>query len=190
MLLLALSAIVWRKRWRADRRRSLVYGTAVGGDLRVAKGKFWRRLRRRGTRWLSSAAGQPPSFRDTSEIFVLLVYIRVCKFRSPVFTARSVAVRRRVGRGGGSGHSFGAAVSVVVALRRGQFGERGQARYGCLPSSGANAVAVARMMPKPVVAVLLLFKRKNEPPRERRLGARMLPLPEQSIQYVAITEEP
>ena len=131
-----------------------------------------------------------------------LVYIRVCKFRSPVFTARGVAVQRGMNRGGDSGHCFGAAISLVVVLRRGQVSERGQAWYGCLPLSGADAVAVARVMPKPAVEVVLLFKKReggftlmtawwrNKHPRERRLGAHMLPLPGQSMQYVAIPEEP
>ena len=30
-----------------------------------------------------------------------------------------------------------------------------------MPSSGADAVAVARVIPKPVAAVVLLFKRKR-----------------------------
>ena len=122
---------------------------------------------------------------------MLLVYIQVCEFRSPVFTARGVVVRRGMDRGGGSGHCFGATVSVVLVLRRGHVSKRGQAWYGCLSSSGAVAVAVARVMPKPVVAVVSLFKKKEEGfIRERRLGARILPLPGQSIQYAAIPEEP
>ena len=135
-------------------------------------------MRRCGTHRSSSVAGQPPPFMDTSETFVLLVYIQVCKFRSPVFTARGVAVRRGMDRGGGSGHCFGATVSVVLVLRRGHVSKRGQAWYGCLSSSGAVAVAVARVMPKPVVAVVSLFKKReegfilmtawwqNEPPRD------------------------
>ena len=93
---------------------------------------------------------------------MLLVCIQVCKFRLSVFTARSVAVRRGMIRRGGSGRCFSPAVFVVMVFQRRQVGERRQAvGYSCLPSPGAGSVTVAKVVPKPAVVMVLLFKRKG-----------------------------